>query len=345
MPQVVLITGCSSGLGRALASRLAAEREADGSRSYTVYASARNAATLKGLEVEGVKPLALDVTRQRSVEEAVKRVVKEAGSIDVLVNNAGLSRAGPLVEQPLSEIEDILQTNVLGVVRVTQEVAPHMMRQRGGLIVMIGSVTAHMATPFAGAYSASKAALLGLTDSLRLELQPFGVQVSYVTAGSIKSALADNSLGAIDLQRYRRPGSLYGPLANTIEARARMSQTDPNVQPAEDVADQVAAVINASALGRSAPGSVVLGAFSRAYQALFQALCLAAGRRVAPAAGADSSSAAPVWQPRPPPNWFLAGGAARYYFLLGVAQKLLPGGWPTNPAMAKRFGLDQPLAA
>ena len=67
-----------------------------------------------------------------------------------------------------------------------QEVAPHMMRQRGGLIVMIGSVTAHMASPFAGAYSASKAALLGLTDSLRLELQPFGVQVSYVTAGSIK---------------------------------------------------------------------------------------------------------------------------------------------------------------
>jgi len=67
-----------------------------------------------------------------------------------------------------------------------QEIAPHMMRRRGGLIVMIGSVTSVMASPFAGAYSASKAALLGLTDSLRLELQPFGVQVSYVTAGSIK---------------------------------------------------------------------------------------------------------------------------------------------------------------
>lgn len=69
---------------------------------------------------------------------------------------------------------------------IVQEVAPHMMRQRGGLIVMIGSVTAHMASPFAGAYSASKAALLALSDSLRLELQPFGVQVSYVTAGSIR---------------------------------------------------------------------------------------------------------------------------------------------------------------
>lgn len=342
MPKVALITGCSTGLGRALASRLAAEREPDGSRSYTVYASARNAASLKGLEVEGIKPLGLDVTKQKSVEEAVKRVVKEAGSIDVLVNNAGLSRVGPLVEQPLSEIEEVLQTNVLGVVRVTQEVAPHMMRQRGGLIVMIGSVTAHMSSPFAGAYSASKAALLGLTDSLRLELQPFGVQVSYVTAGSIKSALADNSLGAIDLQRYRRPGSLYGPLAEKIEARARMSQTDPNVQPAELVADQVAAVINASVLGRIAPAGGVLGIFGRIYQALFSALCPAAGLRVA---AGDAAAAAPVWQPRPPPNWFLAGGAARYYFLLGLAQKLLPGGWPTNPAMAKRFGLNQLLGA
>ncbi len=131
-----------------------------------------------------------------------------------------------------------------------------------------------------------------------------------------------------------------------------MSQTDPNVQPAEVVADQVAAVINASALGRSAASGGLLGALSRAYQAVFQALCPAAGRPVAPAEGASGSTAAaaasveaPVWQPRPPPNWFLAGGAARYYFLLGVAQKLLPGGWPTNPAMAKRFGLDQLLSA
>lgn len=127
-------------------------------------------------------------------------------------------------------------------------------------------------------------------------------------------------------------------------ARARMSQTDPNVQPAEVVADQVAAVINASALGRTAPAGGVLGIFGRVYQALFNALCPAAGRRVAPAAG-GAAAAAPVWQPRPPPNWFLAGGAARYYFLLGLAQKLLPGGWPTNPAMAKRFGLDQLLGA
>lgn len=121
-----------------------------------------------------------------------------------------------------------------------------------------------------------------------------------------------------------------------------MSQTDPNVQPAELVADQVAAVINASVLGRIAPAGGVLGIFGRIYQALFSALCPAAGLRVA---AGDAAAAAPVWQPRPPPNWFLAGGAARYYFLLGLAQKLLPGGWPTNPAMAKRFGLNQLLGA
>lgn len=174
------------------------------------------------------------------------------------VRPAGLSRVGPLVEQPLREVEEVLNTNVLGVVRVTQAraaamrgsrrsrrprvpaaarlappvlplfasaitlqfaasmrsagwaqqrasshtprpapapapaplplqaVAPHMARQRAGLIVMVGSVTSFMATPFAGIYSASKAALLALADSLRLELQPFGVGVCHVTAGSIK---------------------------------------------------------------------------------------------------------------------------------------------------------------
>jgi short-subunit dehydrogenase len=91
-----------------------------------------------------------------------------------------------------------------------------MMRARGGLVVMIGSVVSMLASPFGGAYSASKAALLALSDSLRVELEPFGVRLTYVTAGAIKTAFADNILGGTQVARYERPDSLYRPLADQI---------------------------------------------------------------------------------------------------------------------------------
>lgn len=104
----------------------------------------------------------------------------------LLLMSCSASTAAEAFSTHCKNVRCVPLKRVLPALTRSQEVAPHMMRQRGGLIVMIGSVTAHMSSPFAGAYSASKAALLGLTDSLRLELQPFGVQVSYVTAGSIK---------------------------------------------------------------------------------------------------------------------------------------------------------------
>lgn len=117
---------------------------------------------------------------------------------------------------------------------------------------------------------------------------------------------------------------------------------------AEQVADQLAAVINASALGRSAPCSTVGGIMqavaagaARVYSALYRSLCPAAGRRVAAVEGAQQA----VWQPRAPPNWFFAGGSARTFVLLGVAQKLLPAGWPANSILAKKFGVAAPLPA
>lgn len=113
--------------------------------------------------------------------------------------------------------------------------------------------------------------------------------------------------------------------------------------PAEAVAEEVAAVINASLLGRAAPSWGLLSALARACSSLYASLTAAAGARVAPEGAAQQGAA--VWQPRPPPNWLLAGGAALKYFLIGLAQKLLPGGWPVNAAMAKRFGLDRLLPA
>jgi short-subunit dehydrogenase len=109
-----------------------------------------------------------------------------------------------------------MDTNVLGVLRITQAVVPSMAAQRSGLIVNIGSVTAWLTTPYSGAYSASKAALSTLSAALALELRPLGVGVTYVVAGAVRSRLAHNSLGWVDLSRYEAQGSLYRLVADAI---------------------------------------------------------------------------------------------------------------------------------
>lgn len=312
MAKVVLITGCSSGLGRALAQRMHAEG-AGGERAYRVFASARNLASLRELEAAGLDVVQLDVTDQKSVDSAVRRVIQRAGRIDVLVNNAGLSRVGPIVEQPLSEMQEVMEANLFGVVRVMQAVAPHMMRQRSGLIVQIGSIVSMLASPFGGIYSASKAALLSLTDALRLELEPFGVHVTYCASGAIKSAFSDNVLAGTNVARYERAESLYAPLAHIITERALVSQDPKTCVSADTAAGQIAAVINRSAL----PPSSARGAAAAA-----------AGERG-------------KWTPRQPPTWFLAAGNARLWWTMGVIQKLW--GWPVNSLIQKAFKMDKKL--
>lgn len=126
-----------------------------------------------------------------------------------------------------------------------------MAARGGGLVVNVGSVSAWLSTPYAGAYCASKAALHALSDSLRLELRPFNVRVTTVTAGAITSSFSDNAEAGQGGDRYDRPGSLYRAQAAAIRARARMSQTSKGVQPASKVAARIVYVINAAC----APGA------------------------------------------------------------------------------------------
>ena len=114
--------------------------------------------------------MALDVASDASVRAAVEDVEREAGRVDVLVHNAGVSRVGPVVEQPLGEVLQVLDTNLLGVLRLIQAAVPGMMRRRRGLVVMVGSVVSALTTPWSAAYSSSKAALLVVADALRLEV-------------------------------------------------------------------------------------------------------------------------------------------------------------------------------
>jgi NAD(P)-dependent dehydrogenase (short-subunit alcohol dehydrogenase family) len=166
---------------------------------------------------------ALDVTNQKSIDACVAEVIAKAGRIDVLVNNAGYALIGPVIDLSIDDLRLQFETNVIGLAALTKAVAPHMIKQHSGVIVNISSVSGICATPFAGAYCASKAAVNLLSDSLRAELAPFGISVVIVQPGAIKSGFghaAAKSIGQCE-------NSVYAPLAGYVKARALSSQKDP----------------------------------------------------------------------------------------------------------------------
>jgi NAD(P)-dependent dehydrogenase (short-subunit alcohol dehydrogenase family) len=243
--QVVLVTGCSTGIGRALARELHA-------CGHRVFASARRPESLADLAAAGVGAVRLDVNDRGSIAAAVADVERSAGRIDVLVNNAGINVFGPLLEQPLAEVREVLETNVLGLLAVTQAVVPGMADRRHGRVVNIGSVVGVLPTPYAGAYCASKSAVHMLSDVLRMELKPFGIDVVLVQPGGVRSSIADS--GARDLERYKSERSRYREAYPGIEKRARASQENPTS--AEDFARELVR----QALATPAPRLVRLGA-------------------------------------------------------------------------------------
>jgi len=233
----VLITGSSSGIGRALAERFAA-------RGWRVFASMRNperGADLRARAGERGWRLttpALDVTSDDGVAAATTDVLRETGGrLDVLVNNAGYYQYGALEETSPEELRAQLETNVVGVLRTTRAFLPAMRARRGGTIVTLGSVSGRVAIPIGGPYHASKWALEGMIEALRLELIPFGVRVVLIEPGPYQTMLHDNERlaaagGAPDspyadlLASYRRQSAKLprqddlGPLIDVIERAA-----------------------------------------------------------------------------------------------------------------------------
>ncbi|KAJ2783336.1 NADPH-dependent 1-acyl dihydroxyacetone phosphate reductase [Coemansia interrupta] len=225
--RVVLITGCSSGgIGHHLALEFA-------QRGCKVYASARNVEKLDipSLKRHNIETVELDVTNGDSVDAAVEKVIKEAGCIDVLVNNAGQICIGPAVEVPISRVQQIFEVNVTAVARMCQAVAPHMMDRRKGTIVNIGSVSGYLTTPWVGYYAATKAAVHAMSDALRLELEPFNVSVTVVAPGSVKSHLVDAQRG----EQLLADDSRYLIAIDAVRARAELSQKE-NPTPTEKFA-------------------------------------------------------------------------------------------------------------
>lgn len=214
-PDVVLVTGGSSGIGRTLAREYAR-------RGARVFATSRHPESMTPFDVPGIETVPLDVTDEASIAAAVTHVEQVASRIDVLVNNAGYGMVAPMLLGTPEALRRQLETNVVGPASLVRAVAPGMVDRGHGLIVNVGSVSGVLATPFAGAYCASKAALHAMTDAMRMELEPLGVNVVMLQPGAIRSGFGDTALsgvGELDLA-----GSPYEAVRASIELRATSSQ-------------------------------------------------------------------------------------------------------------------------
>jgi NADP-dependent 3-hydroxy acid dehydrogenase YdfG len=183
----VLVTGCSSGIGKATAEALVRA-------GHTVYATARRPETLTDLEAAGARILALDVTSEESMASAVKLIETEHGRVGTLVNNAGYGEYGTIEETDLDKVRTMFETNVFGLARLTQLVLPAMREARSGRVVNVGSMGGRFTFPVGGYYHATKYAVEAITDALRNEVHGFGIGVSLVEPGLIRTGFEETAL-------------------------------------------------------------------------------------------------------------------------------------------------------
>jgi NAD(P)-dependent dehydrogenase (short-subunit alcohol dehydrogenase family) len=221
--QIVLVSGTSRGLGLAL-------RDALEARGHTVYGSSRRPSGAAPRE------LALDVTDPASCEQAVRTILEREGRLDGIVNNAGSHLHGAAVETSEDELRQQMELNFHGAVALTRAALPSMLAQRAGRIVNVSSVGGRFATPFTSAYSASKFALEGYMEALRLELLPFGVFVSNLEPGFLRTGTTEQSIVSV------RSGH---PLYEHARAatRAEMLEAGAHGLPLERVVRVVASIL------------------------------------------------------------------------------------------------------
>jgi NAD(P)-dependent dehydrogenase (short-subunit alcohol dehydrogenase family) len=257
MSKTILITGASSGFGRDTAETLFRA-------GHTVYASMRgaqgkNREAAEALRKLGIKTVELDVSDDASVEAGVKKVLAEAGKIDVLVNNAGIGSAGVTEAFTAEQAKVVFDTNVIGLLRVTRAVLRSMRQKRDGLIINIGSILGRVTFPFFGIYGASKFAVEALTDSVRYEVSQLGVEVVEVQPGPFLT----NFYTSIQTPADTDVTKSYGEVGQIPDAmfKSVMSMFEGKDAPnPHDVAEAVARLVGQSK-GSRAARTVVGAAF------------------------------------------------------------------------------------
>jgi NAD(P)-dependent dehydrogenase (short-subunit alcohol dehydrogenase family) len=207
--RVALVSGCSSGIGLAIATEAARA-------GHIVYAGVRDPSSAERLaSVRGVVPVTLDVTRAADREAAVERLHREQGRLDVVVNNAGVALGGFLEQLEEDELRQLFDVNVFGTWALTRAALPHL-RESCGLVVVISSMSGRSALPGLGAYAASKFALEAMGEAWRHELAPFGVRVALVEPGAYRTEIfrRNRRLG----RRVKDPASPYAALVQRADA-------------------------------------------------------------------------------------------------------------------------------
>ena len=180
MSKVVLVTGASSGIGKAIAAFLY-------SKGYTVYGTSRN---LKNEKDSSFELIALDVLKLDSINSAVNYIFQKEGRLDVLVNNAGMGITGSVEETPTNEMRAVFNTNLFGAIDVMKAVLPQMRKQTAGTIINVTSIAGYMGLPFRGLYSATKGALEIVTEAARMEVKNFGIEIINVAPGDFTTNIA-----------------------------------------------------------------------------------------------------------------------------------------------------------
>jgi NAD(P)-dependent dehydrogenase (short-subunit alcohol dehydrogenase family) len=227
--RVAIVTGASSGIGEATARRLQ-------DLGYTVYAAARRVERMAPLAGAGIRPIGVDLTDDASMVGLVRNVIAGTGRVDILVNNAGYGSLGAVEDVGLIEARRQFDVNLFGLARLTQLVLPHMRSQRRGHIINVSSIGGRMAQPLGGWYHATKFAVEGLSDSLRMELAPFGIHVVVIEPGAIRtewSEIAADNLVAT---------SASGAYANQV-ARVEVLLRNPGGSSPDVIATAVAKAV------------------------------------------------------------------------------------------------------
>ncbi len=230
MTRTALVTGASAGIGEATVRRLLQD-------GWRVFAAARRLDRMEHLAGQGATLLALDLTDDASIVAAMNSVAAQAGRIDLLVNNAGYGSYGALEDVPPAEARRQVEVNLFGLARLCQLAAPMMRAQQSGTIVNVSSIGGKFGEPFGAWYHATKFAVEGLSDCLRLELKPFGIRVVVIEPGAIKTewgGIAHQSL----LERSGR--TAYGPYARNHAAMLAGAGGAGFASPPEVVADAIA---------------------------------------------------------------------------------------------------------